>query len=61
MTTNNFELARSLQAQLAWLAVNGKAVTLKELGVRLTEVDDLYTKIYLSVGGTARLQDFLKT
>jgi len=61
MTTNNFELARSLQAQLAWLAVNGKSITLKELGVRLTEVDDLYTKIYVSVGSEARLQHFLKT
>jgi len=56
----NVELARSLQAQLSWLAVNGKSATLKELGVRLVEVDDLYTKIYVSVGGAARLQDFLK-
>jgi|GEM_PF-2361454 len=61
MTTKNPELARSLQLALAWIAVNGKSITLLELGVRLIEVDELYSQLYCSAGRAARLQDFLKT
>jgi len=56
----NEKLARSLHTELAWLAVNGQSITLKELGVRLSEIDTLHSQLYCSVGQAARLQDFLK-
>jgi len=52
------QLAQQIQTKLSWLATYGKTLTLKELGIQLSELDDQYTTLYLAAGASARLQDF---
>jgi hypothetical protein len=52
-------VAKEIHTRLATLAVKGKCLSLRELGVWLVEIDDLYTELYGAAGPAARLQDFL--
>jgi len=59
MTRTPRQVAKEIQTRLATLAVKGKCLSLRELGVWLVEIDDLYTELYGAAGPTIRLQDFL--
>jgi hypothetical protein len=59
MSKNSKQLAKELQSRLSRLAVKGKTLSFRELGVWLVEIDDLYTELYRAAGPVMRLQNFL--